>query len=815
MNTIHEEFDLICQTFFNKIAISDPIAQLSYQTIYQISQQCEQAIRRLIPVDNMPVIVSINNQSSLYGLFLGIMKLGRPYYYIEPSEPHAIKLQLAKKVGATLVIGDCILDYPAHHLSVETILNHVLDLDDLQRNSNDSSIPCCLVQTSASTQGARVIAIRHSALKHHIKQFQNTLKITSNDRIGLLSLPNFSASTAAIYGALLSGASFSPFSWRAKGLDTLIDWIQREQLTILHITPSLFRLIARYASKTSLSQIRAIKLGGETLYQSDFLLFKDKFAEDCLFINGLGMSEVGGNVAHYVLSSYVTPPSDLDVLPVGHVLPGHQIKIVDEQRNVLPVGEVGEIVITSSFIANGYWNAGIDENSHFKCVPARSEELEFYTNDLGYFLPDRNLIHTGRKNRLFKRHGLRIDLNHIESVLLSFSTIQNVAAYRVAIEGKSEVCSVSIQLVEKEADSIEHILLSLRAMLPEHMIPQCIHLVDSLPMTSSGKLDIQALIQESHDEHRFRTIVMPRNRLEASLVQIWKEIFSMDPISIYDNFFAIGGTSLIAIEFCAVLKRRQQLDYRPEYLTIKPTIAQIAEDILLRKEQKFQGNDKQKTALKASILTLRKNGSLKQNPLIFLSGGIMSEKEIILIAQLLPYFSSEQTVYAVRLNLLSQNCEMASSIDEISSLIVQQILDLNLIYPPILVGECISCVLTTHVAKKLSEQSNVFVDALLLNPWHPRGIVGMQAQHPITPASYFLNILKHAVPQNYCGAVTLFLPKDQKLTNDDYSKWWTDTHGIECQLQRVPGGISSYIRLYRSELSACINLHISNKLCTI
>ena len=811
LNTIDEEFDLICQTFPNKTAISDHTGQLTYRDVHYISQQCEQAIHRLVPAGGSPVIVCVANQLLLYGLFIGIMKVGRPYYYIEPSESLAIKLQLAKKVGATLVVGDRIQDYQAHHLDVETILNLVLDLDNTFRHKKDSSIPCCLVQTSASTQNARVIAIRHSALRHHIKPFQNALAITPNDRIGLLSLPKFSASTAAVYGALLSGASFSPFSLMSNGLDALIEWIQREQLTILHTTPSLFRIIVQYGSKTALSRVRAIKLGGETLYPSDFELFKDKFSEHCLFINGLGMSEVGGNVTHYILSHYSTLPPDLDVIPVGQVLPGHQVRIVDEQTKTLPVGEMGEIVVSSSYIADGYWNADIDENCHFKYVHSTSQEVAFYTNDVGYFLPDGNLIHTGRKNRLFKRLGLRVDLNQIESVLLSFSTIHNVAAYMVPIEAKTEVYSVSIQLVEKESDSIEHILLSLRSILPEHMIPQCIHLVEYFPMTSSGKIDRRALIQEHLDRHRSRAIVAPRNGIEENLVQIWKEIFSTAPISIYDNFFALGGNSLISIEFCSRLKNAHQLEYRPEHFVMKPTVAQIAEDIFIQKEQPCHVDNTHRVPLKVSILSLRGDTSSEQKPLIFLSGGTMSEKEIVLTAELLPYLSSEHSVYAVRLNLLNENCVIPSSIDDISSLIVQQIFNLNLTCPPILVGECISCVLTTHIAKKLSDRLNVYVDVLLLNPWHPRGIITAGAQPPMTSTAYFLNLLKHSVPQRYLGDVVLFLPQEQVLTNQDYIKWWTGTHGLKCQLQCVPGNISSYIRMHRSDLAACINLYILSK----
>ena len=430
-------------------------------------------------------------------------------------------------------------------------------------------------------------------------------------------------------------------------------------------------------------------------------------------------------------------------------------------------------------------------------------------------MPNGNLIHTGRKNRLFKRLGLRVDLNQIESVLLGFSTIHNVAAYTVPIEAKTEVYSVSIQFVEKESDSIENILLSLRSMLPEHMIPQCIYLVENFPMTSSGKIDRRALIQEHLEKHRSRAIVAPRNSIEANIVQIWKEIFGIDPISIYDNFFALGGNSLISMEFCSRLKNAHQLNYRPEHLVMNPTIAQIAEDIFIQRKPQYQVNHIHSVSLKVSILPLRGSTSSEKKPLIFLSGGTMSEKEIVLTAQLLPYILFEHPVYAVHLNLLNENCVIPPSIDDISSLIAHEILNLNLTCPPILIGECISCVLTTHVAKKLSDQLNGYVDVLLLNPWHPRGLITADAPNSMTSAAYFINLLKYSVPQHYLGGVILFLPEEQVLTNQDYIKWWTVTHGLECKFKRVPGNISSYIRIYRADLAAFINEYISNTCCTI
>ena len=810
VNTIDEEFDLICAHFSNKTAVSDSSTQLTYYDLYYISQQCEQAIRHYIPEEDSPVIVSLANQLSLYGLFIGIMKVGRPYFYIEPNEHPAIKLQLAKKVGAGLVIGEKVHDYGVPHLGLEKILNQVLDSNRIIRSKKNHSIACCLIQTSASIQDARLVAIQHSALRHHIKQFQNTLSITAHDRIGLLSLPKFSASTAAIYGSLLLGASFFPFSFKSEGLNALIEWIQRKQITVLHTTPSLFRLIAHYASKEALSQIRAIKLGGETLYSSDFYLFKEKFSKQCLFINGLGMSEVGGNVTHYVLTPHSTLVGDLDIIPVGKVLPGHQIRIVDEQKKNLPVGELGEIVISSTFIAAGYWNAHSGENCHFNSMHC-SQKREFYTNDLGYFLPDGNLIHIGRKNRVFKRLGLRVDLNQIESVLLGFSNIQNASAYVVPIEGKNEVYSVSIQFLDKKNDELEPIILALRSIIPEHMLPQCIHLVDDFPMTSSGKIDRKALIQERLNEHQFRTIIAPRNKIEKYLVEMWKELFSIEAISIYDNFFALGGNSLKSIEFCSRLKNDLHIDYRPEYLVEKSFIAQIAEDIFFQKEEQTLA-ERHITPFKVSIVSLRKASSSDQIPLVILSGGIMSEKEIVLTAQLLPYLSSRYVVYALRLNVHHADCDLPSSIEDLSSLLVQQILELNLTCPPILIGECVSCVSATHVAKKLSERLKFFVDVLLLNPWHPRGIMTSHASHSIRSTDYFLNLLKQAKPQCSQGNVTLFLPQNQILTQEDYIKWWTEMHGVKFQLKSVPGNSFSYIRRYRSDLASCINLLFTSSL---
>ena len=412
----------------------------------------------------------------------------------------------------------------------------------------------------------------------------------------------------------------------------------------------------------------------------------------------------------------------------------------------------------------------------------------------------------------------------VESVLMSFTTINHAIAYFEPLTGADRVFFVAIQLIQPNADHIEPIFIKLRSILPEYMVPQAIYILDDYPLTASGKINYRAVIQEISHQYHSRTIVQPRNALETKILKVWKKVLQIDSISIYDNFFELGGHSLSAIECSTRLKRENNLDYPAESLITHPTIAQMVEHIQTKHVSK---NKEASESLKVTLLPLRSHIENSKKPIIFLSGGSMSEKEILLLAGLLPHLSMQQSIFATRMNLLADHIQIPSLIEDISALVVDEIIKQPFDSPPFLVGECIACMLTLHVARQLSLQLKRGIDVLLMNPWHPREIL----QHPTTSEnslgaadtggslstsqqktkSKYLEVLKQATLPIYHGRVMIFLPEEQQGPRKLYSDWWSKGTDNPCSIEVVQGNSSSYIREYRKPLSTAINAFCENK----
>ncbi len=753
---VHYNFERIVEQYAGNTAVSLGAASLTYHEVSTLAKQYETAIRQLSVNDTSPVVVSLKHDIRLYALFLGVMRCGRAYFYIDPDEAAQVKQALIKEIGAQLVIDD---------LAIIAANN----IDLMHHTSIDMTAPCCLVQTSGTTMNARAIAVSHAAVQQNINHFHQTLQINSQDRISLLASPQFCAANSAIYGAFLSGACLLPFSVKANGITALIDWLAHEAVTVLHLTPSLFRLLAKFTRKNELPYIRAVKLGGEPVYPADVALFKNKFSSDCILVNGLGMSEAGGNIAHFVIRHDTHIAPELDMVPVGKVLSGHDVSIVDADQKPVNAGETGEIVIGG----------------------------KFNTNDLGYFLADGSLVHIGRKNRIVKRHGFRVDLNAIESALLTLEQINNAAVYF-----SDEQLIACIELRTDVTENSDSIRLGLAELLPDYMLPQYFFFLPRLPLTQSGKIDRRALLSNVNKWQAQFPGVKPRNQLEARILALWQDILKCNALGVYDNFFAVGGDSLRAMEFIARLERELQHHYSLSLLAEHPTIAQIAENIHGVTEKT---NAQTNMPMSVTMLMLDRKSDQHVRPLICIPGGAMSEKEILLFAGLLPFLQTKTSVIALRSNLPLDNVSVPTDIEIIAAGIVAEIKRNVTVVPPILVGECLACVLTLEVARQLAREYQEAPQVVLLNPWHPR--LPGQAVREVkpTPVGKFHQTLKSCEVNSYTGQVDIVLAQDQPRTSAFCCEWWSAKLQATCAVHVVPGSGESYIRAERRFLVQKLN----------
>lgn len=426
-------FQAVAAHYPQRPAVDDGLSRLAYRELAPTAVRIGHLMRNMIRARAQkpgPVAICTAIRAELIALFLGVLHAGRSFLYFNPDDPPARQQAILQQSGASLLIADlAVLErFPGlHQLDVETALAGS-DPSDLPAIDAGVSVcpadPCWLVQTSGSTGASQGVAVSHRTLLHRVDSYRAALGIVAEDRVALLASPRFGAAIESTFGTLLSGACLCPFDVKERGVGELLGFLGNQRISVLPITPTLFRTLARHVERDGLPGLRVIKLLGEPVYRSDVALFRDRFPARCTLVNGLGLSEAGGNVCFYVLPSNrsglddKSGPDD-EPVPVGGPSCNEAIRIVDERGRPVAPGEEGEIAVRSDYLADLGWQS----------AEGKPHAAELRTGDHGKFRADGCLVHLGRKDRLVKLRGYRVDLASIEATLLQQAEVRNALVF--------------------------------------------------------------------------------------------------------------------------------------------------------------------------------------------------------------------------------------------------------------------------------------------------------------------------------------------------------------------------------------------------
>jgi acyl-coenzyme A synthetase/AMP-(fatty) acid ligase/thioesterase domain-containing protein/acyl carrier protein len=456
---------------------------------------------------------------------------------------------------------------------------NILSFEKISTSSGSfSTRPLCqedpfgVFYTSGSAGMPKPVFYSHGSALHEANNHARSLRITAQDRVALLSPCSAGASVSSLFGALLNGACLLPFNPALEGLHKLRSWIETEGITVYHSVSSLFRRLAQtLPADHIIPSIRAIKLGGESVFASDLELFHEHFRRDAILVNGLGLTEANGNVAHFLVS-HETRVSTLKV-PVGRPLPGFEIKVLDENQREVGADETGEIAVRGQHISS-YSAASND----FGNIP-KSESGWFRTGDLGQWDKEGNLIHLGRKDNQLKSRGLWLNPAEIESALMRVPGVREVAA--IAVDREEGMKNLTAFLSWKTAPWSEQSLrLELQKQLPSHSVPNRFFTLKELPLLASGKIDRVTLARKAADLMQMENSKAdPDDALELQLARIWEKVLGLDAVGTTDDFFVLGGDSLGAATMFAAVEKFCGIDLPVAILLEAPTIQKLAEVI--------------------------------------------------------------------------------------------------------------------------------------------------------------------------------------------------------------------------------------------
>ena len=556
-----------------------------------------------------PVVVLAGQGVSLIAAILGVLRAGKFYVPIDPTWPVARVRSILAALGARLLVTD--EANAALAATLDPALT-VLNCDRLEAPAGDSfplvdpGSTAYVYFTSGSTGEPKGVVDSHRNVLHNVMRYTNGLGISASDRMTLLQSSSFSGAVSSMFGALLNGASLFPWDAAHSTPTALADWITREQITIYHSVPTLFR---SFVAGRHFPSVRVIRLEGDRASHRDVELFRAHFSETCLLVNGLGATETG-LIRRFVIGRDTDVPEG--IIPIGFPVEDMEVVLLDEGGASVPSGAIGEIAVQSDYLATGYWNR---PDLTAKAFGADSARRLYRTGDLGRLRDDGCLEYLGRRDFRVKIRGNTVEVAEIEQALLRRAEIREAVVVARELAGGEQGLVAYFTRTEGAAPmAVRTLREHLGGSLPGYMIPARFVDLDSLPLNSNGKIDRAALpVPPSERPAGAAVFVAPTNALQDTIAGIWEELLNVSPVGIRDPFLDLGGDSLLAVRMIERIGQALGRKVSLAVLASASTVEELSLAVL----------DSETRDLSAPLVPLQTEGALP--PFYFLHGDYWSD----------------------------------------------------------------------------------------------------------------------------------------------------------------------------------------------
>ncbi|MEM9821439.1 MAG: amino acid adenylation domain-containing protein, partial [Bacteroidota bacterium] len=519
---------------------------------------------------------------------LAILKTGAAYVPIDLSFPDDRKEWIIKHAGlqALLVTSSSNLNGAEKIIDVFELDTHFSDLTKMYSGDNlkidiAGSQLAYIIHTSGSTGTPKGVMVSHQNVVDYFHGINERLHLAQMESFGLMSSMAADLGNTVIFGALLSGGTLHLFDKRSlTDADHMKQYVEEEKIDCIKIVPSHWR--ALQSDDGIWIPQKMIIFGGEAL-SSDIIDDIKKVNSAIQLVNHYGPTETTIGKLMY--------PIDLNKkyhsIPIGKPFSNTQVYIVNEAMGLCPIGVPGELLIGGDGVALGYLKQAALTAEKFILNPfqAKGKGRLYKTGDLVKWLPDGNIQFLGRIDDQVKIRGYRVEPAEVENVLRKFPELQTATV--ISFKNQNGHIELAGYLVPSHQFSQQELLRFLADRLPEYMIPDRWIVLDQLPLNSNGKVNRKALPSPQKTDAISSGNQQPTTEIEKTLAEIWKKLLKLENVGRQDNFFEIGGNSLIAIRIISAV--RKQLDQKPDLEDIftYPTIEQLAQFL----ETKRKAND--------------------------------------------------------------------------------------------------------------------------------------------------------------------------------------------------------------------------------
>jgi amino acid adenylation domain-containing protein len=495
---------------------------------------------------------------------LAILEAGAAYLPIDPALPEKrIRYMLADS-GARLVLTD-------RPQELEGLHDEVVSFVDC-RQANQTSTPpqwepakaedpVYIIYTSGSTGRPKGVVVEHRHLLANAAAFAAEFSLGPLDRTLQQAAFTFDVFCEELFPTLFRGAGLvlAEEEW-LKDFGLLVEGIRRHSVNVIDCTPLMLSELNRMDVPACL---RTFINGGDTLKPGHI---------DTLLEHGTVYNTYGPTESTICATYHHCGKNQGAVIPIGHPIANYQVSILDRHGNLQPIGIPGEICVAGPGVAGGYLNRP-------DLTAARFKDRMYKTGDRGCWLEDGTIEFLGRMDQQVKIRGYRIELGEIESLLAGHEAVEDVVVMALEDERLGDYLCAYLAAGDQKGDDLTPATLRefLSRQLPHYMIPAYFVTLESLPLTSHGKVDKRALPAPQDNIRTGATFEAPADEIQTRLYELWSHALGIEAFSIHDNIFDLGGNSLLVVQLQRAIDDVFPAAVKVVDLFAHPTIAGIGE----------------------------------------------------------------------------------------------------------------------------------------------------------------------------------------------------------------------------------------------
>ncbi|MCI4188444.1 amino acid adenylation domain-containing protein [Dickeya dianthicola] len=565
---IEEIISNYAEQYPHAVALSFEDQVITYNQLVEEATRIASSLIKLGVKVQDRVGVCMGRSPKLISMMLGILKAGGTYVPVDPDSP-------ADRIA--YIVDDAMLSFMiAEEMhAIHDVFENSISLKFIEKMIDDDAaqllLPECvkpehaayIIYTSGSTGRPKGVVVPHTNVQSLVQGTVNDFAIGKNDIWTFFHSVAFDFSIWEIWGCLLTGGHLVivPY-WVSRTPDVFYQLIRKEGVTILSQTPSAFYQLIEQAlvEVQKLESLRLIILGGEALDSVALLPWFDRYPEStCRVVNMFGITET---TVHVTAKTMLRQDALSRSRSAGRAIHGWKLYVLDENKQLLPFGASGEIYVGGDGVATQYLNKPELTLERFS-VDLFSTGRMYRSGDRGYLCDNGELIYEGRLDSQVKLRGFRIELGEIRQTLLGLNGVTSVAVVLYSPQERSSASSRLDCYLILNNITVSDVKQYAAKLLPEYMLPNTYTIVDALPMTTNGKLDVASLpypdlsakhVKDSGADFITHQYGQEETDIATQLQIIWSEIFGID-VGLTDNFFDLGGNSLLAVRI--VTKARQ------------------------------------------------------------------------------------------------------------------------------------------------------------------------------------------------------------------------------------------------------------------